>query len=333
MVERVENEEANEWNQTNYSPKLCPLGEVKPYSCSTSRRFKEGNRVPDLQHVAEIHHTSCGIDNVPLFSLLLLVDSVFQSLVMLSTTAIPHIICGNRFRSRLPSSLLSLEEAQKRDLQWREYFYVNECSAEDRYCDVESLSEYGLIRDFVLQENAMNIDAFTKWGNRFSRWLAENREFTLGLKPKQYLKQQYPFVNMKELLWMLSDGRRIHLPYVWDYEWEVEPGNSKFGKGDLVLTDGNNDFMVLAGVLGLRLFWCEFALDDDDDADGVADDLSGTDGGLDDDNGFNRFDEDNLLGRRVRMARNNSSLSSGGASAMICCKASTRCNTNCIRKF
>ena len=99
------------------------------------------------------------------------------------------------------------------------------------------------------------------------------------------------------------------------------------------LVEVNIDFMVLAGVLGLRLFWCEFALDDDDDADGVADDLSGTDGGLDDDNGFNRFDEDNLLGRRVRMARNNSSLSSGGASAMICCKASTRCNTNCIRKF
>ena len=106
-----------------------------------------------------------------------------------------------------------------------QYFYINECSAEDRYCDVEGLSEYGLIRDFVVQENAKNIDAFTKWGNRFSRWLAENREFTLGLKPKQYLKQQYPFVNMKELLWMLSDGRRIHLPYVWDYEWEVEPGN------------------------------------------------------------------------------------------------------------
>ena len=57
--------------------------------------------------------------------------------------------------------------------------------------------------------------------------------------------QQYPFVSMKEMVWILPDGRKLHFPYVWDYEWEVKPGYSQYGKGDLVLTDGKNDFMVL----------------------------------------------------------------------------------------
>ena len=50
---------------------------------------------------------------------------------------------------------------------------------------------------------------------------------------------------MKEMLWILPDGRRLHFPYVWAFEWEVEPGYSQCGKSDLVLTDGKNDFVVL----------------------------------------------------------------------------------------
>ena len=61
------------------------------------------------------------------------------------------------FRSRLPSSLLSLEEVQKRDRQWREYFDLNESSTEEKYNGSEGLCEYALIRDFVLQENGKNI--------------------------------------------------------------------------------------------------------------------------------------------------------------------------------
>ena len=59
------------------------------------------------------------------------------------------------------------------------------------------------------------------------------------------MKQQYPFVSMKEMVWILPGGRIHNFPYVWDYEWEVKPGYSQYGKGDLVLTDGKNDFMVL----------------------------------------------------------------------------------------
>ncbi len=34
-------------------------------------------------------------------------------------------------------------------------------------------------------------------------------------------------------------------PLAWDDEWEVEPGQSDEGKGDLVLTDGTGRFAVV----------------------------------------------------------------------------------------
>ncbi len=33
--------------------------------------------------------------------------------------------------------------------------------------------------------------------------------------------------------------------FVFDYEWEVEPGLSNKGKGDLIFTDGNNNFLIV----------------------------------------------------------------------------------------
>ena len=33
--------------------------------------------------------------------------------------------------------------------------------------------------------------------------------------------------------------------YVFDYEWEVVPGMSQYGVGDLVFTDGNENYLVM----------------------------------------------------------------------------------------
>ena len=94
-----------------------------------------------------------------------------------------------------------------------------------------------------------------------------------------------------------------------------------------VLCEVNNDFVVPAGLLPFKELLIDFAAaDGDDDADG----FDGDGDGLHGDDGFW---EVSLLGRRVRIARNNSSLSSRGASAMICCNASTRCNTSFNRWF
>lgn len=35
------------------------------------------------------------------------------------------------------------------------------------------------------------------------------------------------------------------LPYIYDYEWEVVPGHSNQGKGDLVLTDGRDSYLIV----------------------------------------------------------------------------------------
>ena len=37
----------------------------------------------------------------------------------------------------------------------------------------------------------------------------------------------------------------VAFPYVYDYEWEVQPGFSNAGCGDLVLTDGLGNFAVV----------------------------------------------------------------------------------------
>ena len=33
--------------------------------------------------------------------------------------------------------------------------------------------------------------------------------------------------------------------YIYDYEWEVVYGHNNFGKGDLVLTDGKENFLII----------------------------------------------------------------------------------------
>ena len=33
--------------------------------------------------------------------------------------------------------------------------------------------------------------------------------------------------------------------FVFDYEWEVEPGLSNKGKGDLIFTDGKKNFLIV----------------------------------------------------------------------------------------
>lgn len=37
----------------------------------------------------------------------------------------------------------------------------------------------------------------------------------------------------------------IQFLFIYAYEWEVEPGFSQFGKGDLLLTDGNLNFLII----------------------------------------------------------------------------------------
>ena len=167
---------------------------------------------------------------------------------MFPTSVVPRMpasrVCGNRFKSSLPTSLLALGEAQEKDRHWREIFDIYECSAEDRLDSSEGLAEYCMIRDFVLEKgkNVNENPAFKEFGVRFSSWLKNNEHHFGDL---QYLMQQYPFVNMKEMKWILSDGRHLKFPYVWAFEWQVNPGHDQDGKGDLVLTDGKNDFMVL----------------------------------------------------------------------------------------
>lgn len=34
-------------------------------------------------------------------------------------------------------------------------------------------------------------------------------------------------------------------PYVYDYEWEVVSSSSQYGKGDLILTDGKDNFKII----------------------------------------------------------------------------------------
>ncbi|KKM62655.1 hypothetical protein LCGC14_1519480 [marine sediment metagenome] len=33
--------------------------------------------------------------------------------------------------------------------------------------------------------------------------------------------------------------------FVYDYEWEVEPGRSDKGKGDLIFTDGHSNYLIV----------------------------------------------------------------------------------------
>ena len=37
----------------------------------------------------------------------------------------------------------------------------------------------------------------------------------------------------------------IQFPFIYAYEWEVEPDFSQFGKGDLLLTDGYMNFLLM----------------------------------------------------------------------------------------
>lgn len=34
-------------------------------------------------------------------------------------------------------------------------------------------------------------------------------------------------------------------PFIYDYEWEVLPGLTNYGKGDLVFTDGKGNFLIV----------------------------------------------------------------------------------------
>lgn len=64
-----------------------------------------------------------------------------------------------------------------------------------------------------------------------SRNWDKNPEFLLVREVVQNLKTRRPELS--------------EFKYIYDYEWEVEPGLSDKGKGDLIFTDGNNNFLVV----------------------------------------------------------------------------------------
>ncbi len=64
-----------------------------------------------------------------------------------------------------------------------------------------------------------------------SRTWDKNPEFLMVREVVQNLRTKKP--NFDEF------------KYVYDYEWEYEPGLSHLGKGDLVFTDGKNKFLIV----------------------------------------------------------------------------------------
>lgn len=76
-----------------------------------------------------------------------------------------------------------------------------------------------------------------------------HRDYLLGCDwdkgPEHHLVRNFILQQQRNKPWLLPGGRSLNFPYIWDYEWEVEPGASHKGKGDLLLTDGVNDFLVM----------------------------------------------------------------------------------------
>ncbi len=59
--------------------------------------------------------------------------------------------------------------------------------------------------------------------------------------------QNPEFLLVKDVINDLGNRRPelINYKYIYDYEWEVKQGETHKGKGDLIFTDGNENYLIV----------------------------------------------------------------------------------------
>ncbi len=85
------------------------------------------------------------------------------------------------------------------------------------------------LRDYIL-----SIDRSIAW--------RLNGDFTLV---QSIIKQQTELLENSDKLTSSMAEVLVKYSYIFDYEWDVIPGMSQFGVGDLVFTDSNKNFLVM----------------------------------------------------------------------------------------
>lgn len=85
------------------------------------------------------------------------------------------------------------------------------------------------LRDFIL-----SIDKNIAW--------RLNGDFTLV---QSIIKQQTKLLGSIEIPQNRNMKALVKYRYIFDYEWDIVQGMSQYGVGDLVFTDGNENYLVM----------------------------------------------------------------------------------------
>ena len=78
-----------------------------------------------------------------------------------------------------------------------------------------------------------------------NRDIFEYRNLVLTNYFKDRTWDDNPEFRLMRSLVLDTEGWRSQYPYLIEYEWEVDPGHSNMGVGDLVFTDGDTEFAVV----------------------------------------------------------------------------------------